>query len=639
MRTSEKKPVKTKPISDRKQMITFRLAWEGPEETSVLLYRKGSEEVLGEEPLREHPYDGCIRSAEVSLDPKRTEYNFRIGDRIVQDPAAGVITGRGSFGDMTEKPPHQVRCGFVSEEFDWEGETPLRIPYEDVVAYCLHVRGFTMNAQSKVRHKGTFLGIKEKIPYIKDLGINQVILMPAYEFNEVMTRPSAGQAMSMQNKTGNVQNGALQAGGMGKQLNYWGYTDGFFYAPKASYCATKKPDLEFKEMVHAMHQAGIELIMEFAFPDRMDICLMLDCLTWWIREYHVDGFLLMINQEKAVQLSGCPQLKEVKLITGYFPPSAVYPEGRKNMQRVLASCNNGFKEDCRRLLKGDEGQLEVFVGRVRQNDPDVACINYITNHDGFTLMDLVSYDKKHNEENGEDGRDGAPCDFSWNCGTEGPSRKTSILSLRLQQMKNAFAMLLLSQGTPMILAGDEFANTQGGNNNPWCIDSEVTWLDWGRSRMSRELTSFVRELIALRRAYPILHPARPLAGADTTSCGYPDFSCHSGRAWYGGFEYQDRHVGMMYCTQEKKAKEFVYTAYNLHWDSHTFAMPYLPEGMKWKCVLDSSGALPEEIEQDCPVRECIVPGRTVRVYTGAEAEKEETEAAETAAEAGKNTED
>ena len=608
MQNTEKKNIEMQSAAANKRDITFRLATEGSEEVSVLLYKKGSQEVIREVPLEEHPFDGSVRSTHVMLDPAHTEYNFRAGGRVMQDPAARLIRGRDTFGDLSDREEHQVRCGFVTEDFPWEGDVPLRLPYEDVISYCLHVRGFTMGRQSGVRHKGTFRGLQEKIPYLNELGINQIILMPAYDFNEVMVRPVAGQNMAPA--------GAADAPAADKKLNYWGYTDGFFYAPKAGYSASRSPDLEFKEMVKALHRAGIELIMEFAFPDRKDICFMTDCLSWWIREYHVDGFFLLVRKETACMLAGCPQLKGVKLITGYYPAREVYPDGRKSRLRLLGSCNDGFKESCRRLLKGDEDRLGDFVNRMRQNEEDTACINYITNHDGFTLMDLVSYDKKHNEENGEQGRDGAACEYSWNCGVEGPSRKSTVQALRMRQMKNAFAMLLLAQGTPMLLAGDEFCNTQGGNNNPWCIDSPVTWLDWNKSKSACEMTEYVKKLIAFRKAHGILHPAAPLKGSDQTSCGYPDFSCHSGRAWYGGFEYQNRHIGMMFCSQSKEKEDFVYTAFNLHWDSQTFALPYLPDGMEWEIAFDTDGGAGEYDSGEAAVREFTLPGRSVRVLTG-----------------------
>ncbi|MDO5344909.1 MAG: hypothetical protein Q4E91_04100 [Lachnospiraceae bacterium] len=590
-----------------KDGITFSAAAPSKEPVSLILYRKGTEEIAEEIPFPDSGYSGVVRTLKAAIAPDKYEYNFRIGQKVVVDPAARLVTGSPVFGDRAHRGEHQRRAGFVKKGFDWkEDQKALRIPYEDGILYHLHVRGFTKQKNSRVRHKGTFLGLQEKLPYLKELGVNQVLLMPAYEFDEIMREPGCGTSLM------EVEN---QKGG---RINYWGYVPGFYFAPKQSYCATKQPDVEFKTMVRTFHENGIEVLMEFAFPDPLNMNMVSDCLTWWVQEYHVDGFSLLMNQEAANQLAGNPVLRKTKLLSGYFPSDRIYPSGRGHDFRNLAECNEGFKITARKLLKGDENQLSGFVDRVRYNPKDSGVVNYITGHDGFTLMDLVSYDKKHNESNGEQGRDGAACEYSWNCGAEGPTKKRMINRLRLRQMKNAFAMLLLSQGTPMLLAGDEFGNSQQGNNNPYCHDSELTWVDWSKEKSGRELTDFVKKLIAFRREHRILHMERPLLGADTLSCGYPDFSCHGSRAWYGAFEYQNRHVGLMYCGMYAGTREFVYAAYNFHWDPQTLALPNLPEGMAWSLRLDTADTKgdPETEGNGLKLiqgREMEVPGRSVRV--------------------------
>jgi len=228
------------------------------------------------------------------------------------------------------------------------------------------------------------------------------------------------------------------------------------------------------------------------------------------------------------------------------------------------------------------------------------------------MMDLVSYDKKHNDENGEFGQDGAESEYSWNCGVEGPTRKRQIRQLRLRQIKNAFAMLLLSKGTPMLLAGDEAGNSQGGNSNPYCLDSPVTWVDWGSRKTSHEIFSFVKELIAFRKAHPILTGG---GSAQTVSCGYPAFSCHSERAWFAATDYQTRHAGLMYCGLENGEETFIYVACNFHWDPQSFALPYLPEGLAWHTVIstgqeEAAGSASADAEI---CREFTLPGRTIKV--------------------------
>ncbi len=585
--------------------ITFSAVVPRGERASLILYPKGCQEPVQEIPFPGESVTGMVRSLKVlGLTPDGYEYNFRIGNQIKKDPAARLVSGTEDFGNLTPGEEHQTRCGFLTKSFDWGGDQFPALPYQDLILYQLHVRGFTKQKNSRVRHKGTFLGLQEKIPYLKDLGINQVLLLPAYEFQEAMKYSAIGAESRQEWK-----------------LNYWGFTgDCCYYAPKSAYCAGKFPDLEFKSMVKAFHENGMEVAMEFCFPDPVDVSMVCDCLAWWVREYHVDGFRLFMNQEAANTVARSPFLTGVKLISWYFPAEQIYGMETGFPEKFLAECNENFQVTARRLLKGDENQLEQFVSRVRHNPKNSGVINYITGHDGFTLMDLVSYDRKYNETNGEQGRDGSECNYSWNCGVEGPSRKKKIARLRMQQMKNAFAMVLLSQGTPMLLAGDEFGNSQEGNNNPYCHDSELTWVDWSRERAYGELREFVKELIAFRKAHRILHMDQELAGSDLRSLGYPDFSCHGTRAWYGDFEYSSRHVGLLYCGLYAGEEEFIYIAYNFHWEPKEMALPFLPEGMGWKIVLDTAdrdekdGSLPKTLEAQAKFFR--MPPRCVQILIG-----------------------
>ena len=585
-------------------------------DVKLVLYRRGTEEILAEADIPSSPLYGEVRCLSVfDLQPDTVEYLYRINGVLTEDPAAPVIRGRKPFGSGHTAVGGKVRCGFLKEGFDWKGDAPLHIPYEDVIAYGLHVRGFTMHRQSRVTNRGTFRGLQEKIPYLKDLGVNQVILLPACEFDEVV------QPRIVMPKI--AEPGASKPPA---RLNYWGFGEACFFAPKYGYCAADDPDIEMKSLVRALHENGIELVMEFSFPDAMPSELVVQCLSFWVREYHVDGFWLMTANDTARIAAQSPLLRNTKLIAGFFDTGRLYPGGKGFSRRVLCDAGDGFRTDCRKILKSDENQLAVFTERMKQNNREKACMNYITSHDGFTLMDLVSYDKKHNEANGEQNQDGPYCDFSWNCGIEGPSRKKSIRDLRLKQRKNAMAVLLLAQGVPLLLAGDEFGNSQQGNNNPYCHDSELTWLEWNQSKQEQELTEFVRKLIAFRKKHKILHMDRPLECTDRISCGYPDFSCHGERAWYPGFDYLNRHVGMMFCGEHAGEEEFIYIACNFHWEKQMFALPYLPKGMNWKMALSTDEDLSNVIRDNEPAspgehtRECELPGRTVCVLVGSRQE-------------------
>ncbi len=589
--------------------IHFAIAPETDREVELLLYRDGEETSPLAISLPMQSGQGLVRSIHVSgIKADRISYMYRIDGTEMPDPAAALFSGRDQYGESHK----DARCRIINRSFDWKEEQgPLNLPYEEVISYLVHVRGFTKQKGSGVRHPGTFKGIEEKIPYLTDLGINQIVLMPAYEFDEQM-QITAVKALAPYLDPKNDESE--------KKTNYWGYGKGYYFAPKAAYAAGKTPDLEFKSLVRALHLNGIELIMEFAFGSDVNVDYISQCLSFWHREYHVDGFVLMTDDDKIRALSAYPALAGVKLMASYFDTKAVYPRGRKMAYRSLADMNDGFKYAARHLLKSDEGTLKTFVDQFKKNGRDKAAINYITNHDGFTLADLVSYNEKHNEMNDEGNRDGNADEVSWNCGEEGPVRKKSIVKLRMQQMKNAMAMLLLAQGVPMLLAGDEFGNSQEGNNNPWCQDNEIAHLTWKAQRSHKELTEFVKMLIAFRKSHSVLHQAQPLNGGDIASCGFPDISCHAERAWYVSYEPEQRHVGIMLSGKEDA---YLYLAFNLHWEEQEFALPYLPQGREWKLMIDtgSNGDLSDEKDAYAE-RICTVPGRCIRVYEGVSVEAE-----------------
>ena len=622
------------------ESITFTALIPSKADAQIILYRRGTEEIVSEIPLLKTPWAGDMRCHTLNgVDPSGLEYNFRIDGKIITDPAARIVKGREPFGDLTERSVHRIRGGFLTEAFDWGEDRSPALPYEDVVAYCIHVRGFTMSKASRVRHPGTFEGITEKAGYLEKLGINQIILMPACEFEEVMRPANGSRNLSVPITDGgqNVMSEKIPVpvpGPAGEpkypvRLNYWGYTTSWYYAPKAAYCADDRPDLEFKKMVKLLHSKGIEVIMEFALPDEIDPSFATDVLSFWRQEYHVDGFRLMTNNTIANAAASCPVLSDAKLICGYFDLTNPQLKGPDALQRsvshtvhegTLADWNDGFRLDCRHLLKGDENMTGAFAGRMLAYSDQKGILNAVTGHDGFTLCDLVSYDCKHNEANGEDNQDGAPSEFSWNCGEEGPTRKKNIRELRLRQMKNAFAMLLLGQGTPVILSGDELCNTQSGNSNPYCIDSELTWLDWRKDAAAKELFSFVQELIRFRKAHRLLRGISEKMANAGGAGGYPMSSCHSSKAWFASNEYQDRHIGIMLCGEEDGKDSYIYLAFNLHWEDREFALPYLPEELCWRTAISTDC---RKEEYHC--RSVILAGRSVMILTGEQKEADKTQ--------------
>lgn len=588
-----------------KDGIVFSMERKNNEEASLLLYKKGSKEVIQEIPFPATNTIGdivCVKAEKIAS--ARYEYNFCIDGKVTLDPYAKVLIGTGKFGE--EHPEgHEVRCAMIAGNYDWEDDRKPQIAYEDAVMYSFHVRGFTKQRYSGVRHKGTFLGITEKAEYFKELGINQIKLMPAYEFTEMESVKTHARYRKEEE--------------LPKRLNYWGYTKAFHFAPKRAYAATKDPVREFKDMVKTMHRLGIEVLMEFYFPEGCNPRYITECLQYWVQEYHVDGFHVRGVQGICNLMATDPLFADTKLLNIYFPVEEIY--GKKNLpkKRMVAECNDGFMIDVRRFLKGDEESLKAFAERMRRNPKGSGLINYIASHDGFTLCDLVSYEERHNEDNGEQNRDGRVQNYSWNCGEEGKSRKKKILELRNRQMKNAWCMLLLSAGTPMILAGDEFCNSQLGNNNPYCLDNEISWLDWkGYKSGNSEMFRFVKNLIAFRKKHKILHMGQELSMTDSLSCGFPGISYHSSSAWYGELDGQNRKIGVMYCGKYADEDELIYIAYNMHWMEHTFALPALPGGYRWNVALDTSeGILEEDKWRLLPdSRQVQVSSRTVIVLIG-----------------------
>lgn len=547
---------------------------------SLVLYRKGAALPEVEIPFTEEHRTGRMCAILISgLKPDKYEYNFRAAGKIMQDPFARVIRGREKFGAPVSEDEHAVRCGFLSEkEYDWKEDTAPQVPYNEMILYKVHVRGYTKQAKFSPRKKGTFAGLVEMIPYWKEMGINAIELMPAYEFQECTRKETAG-SMAVRSKKDD-------------RINYWGYAQGFYFAPKASYCATKEPDREFRDMVHALHQAGIECIMEMYFPENTPSLQVVRSLWMWKLFYHVDGFHLMGDGVHQKVLEQDPILYGTKKM---FSEIA----GNADTENMLAEYNAGFKQDMRRFLKSDEGMISGAEFHVRRNTGSFGTINYMANQDGFTLYDTVAYNYRHNEANGEDNRDGSEFNYSWNCGIEGATRKQAIRKMREQQMRNAFLMLLLSQGTPMIYGGDEFANSQAGNNNAWCQDNAVGWTDWKNAKKQENLSTFVKEAIAFRKKHPILHMPQEMRGVDYMAKGFPDISVHGERAWFLNRDNTSRLLGVMYCgsyaeNENGNADDFIYIGMNFHWEKRNIALPNLPDRLGWKKVADTSGQTPEQ---------------------------------------------
>lgn len=583
-----------------KDGITFSV-WSMEEDPPVLLlYKKGKTELFQELEFPKDMIMGNIYTMKITgLSEKEFDYAYRIGGEICLDPYARVLRGKDKFGLDSTEAKDSIRCGLSFEEYDWEGDRPPALAFEDAIMYKTHIRGFTKHKNSKVRHKGTFLGVTEKVDYLEELGINQLLLQPVYEFQEVLESNMGRYCRE-------------------DRVNYWGYTTACYFAPKHTFTAGKDPVKEFKDMVKALHKRGIEVLLEFYFTPEITFGYMMECLRHWVSDYHVDGFHIIGRDNLTKELAREPVFSGTKLICSYFPVEEVYAGRKIPLKKTLCEFNEGFLIDMRKILKSDEDQLNQFATRLRRNPDGSGVINYLTNHDGFTMMDLVSYDVKHNQENNENNQDGPVYNYSWNCGIEGASRKRKIMELRKRQIKNGFCLMLLAQGTPMILGGDEVGNSQKGNNNPYCHDSELTWIDWQGINRNRDIYEFVKELIAFRKEHKILHTPSEPKMMDSLSCGYPDLSYHGSRAWYGTFENTSRSLGVMYNGLYGGGNEFVYIAYNFHWNPQDFALPNLPAGMSWYRVMDTVQGFIEAENQEIveDQKSFITQERSVTILVG-----------------------
>lgn len=579
----------------------------------VLLYDRKTGALLRKIPFSEDDRIGNVYCRTVeNVDVERSTYLFYEGERLIPDERAQFFPQKVPYGK--ERRTKDMKAGFETGGFDWDGDRRPCLPYNNVIVYCMHVRGFTKHASSNVKNKGTFAGIVEKIPYLKEIGVTTIELQPAYEFIEVPAREERERVPLY----GVLPDGTEDS--RGKVLNYWGYQKGYYYVPKAAYAASEDAPREFRELVRALHENGMELVMQFYFSAEVKRSEISDILRFWVIKYHVDGFHLLGENLPADMLAADDMLADTKLWYYQFDTERIYGRNEAPRYPHEAEYNDTWYYDMRRFLKGDANMLGSALYHMRHIPEKSGHIHYLSNYYGFTLFDLVSYDYKHNEENGEENRDGSDNNCSWNCGEEGPARRQTVRRLRLKQIKNAMALLMLSHSTPLIFMGDEIGNSQKGNNNPYCQDNAVTWLDWNGIKKNEELLAFWKSLVDFRKKHPILRPKRELRLMDDKSCGYPDLSYHGHNAWRPQTDGNFRQIGIMLCGKYAEGGDdaFLYLAVNMHWEGHELALPKLPRGMKWEEALatEREECVKRKAEKEsCELRRYIPP-RSITVFIG-----------------------
>lgn len=609
-------------VTIKPDSVIFTFEGRKDQQCNIVLYdrRTGAQERI---PVPEEYCVGSLRSIEVQgLDTARYDYNYELDGEILVDPYARRIVGREKWGEKERFcDAYQIRSGFSESRFDWGDEEAPEIPKEDMVMYKLHVREFTMEGSNGGARRGTFEAVQNRLPYLKELGITTVEFMPVYEFEElVLPRQSRlPDYVTWKAEYDKKEKQKLPAPDVEK-LNCWGYGEGNYFAPKAAY-AKGRPEDAFKSLVCAMHEAKLECIMEIYFPENMNQNLMLDVLRFWVMEYHVDGFHVMGQNLPVRAMAQDLLLSRSKLFGERFDEDLLnldygYPH--------LFVYRDEFAYPMRRMLNHRDGNLNDFVNQMRKQKKYSGFVNYAASNNGFTLADTFCYSEKHNEDNGENNADGNDWNCSANYGVEGECRKKYVQQLRRRQMMNAVTIVALSQGIPMIYAGDEIANSKRGNNNAYCQDNKTGWVNWGQEKRYGWLQEYTKRLLAFRREHPVLHMPQPMQMHDYKGLGYPDLSLHGDCAWATGFEVSRQSVGMMYCGAyagdpdvPETADDMIYVAYNFHTGKQFLALPRLPKKKKWYKVADTAhehGFLQEQPSIEAAQLE--ITGMSVQILVG-----------------------
>ena len=459
-----------------------------------------------------------------------------------------------------------------------------KIKMEEVIAYECHVKGVSFDESSNVKNRGSFLGLIEKLDDIKSLGVNQLIVMPVYDFNE-----------NLEDIYGVPEDISVPVNG---KKNYWGFSEGDYFSLKKEFVSESEDD--FLLLVNEVHKREMELVMMIHYPENINTELMLNSLNFWYDNYSVDGFFLNVNPYYLKMVSDCSNLKDIKLYTYAYDSTLAYT----NPERI-AVYDTGLKYLLRRLVKGDEGAFCDYLNYLRQTHK-VKHIVSITSHNGFTLYDLYSYLRKHNESNGENNRDGENMNFGDNCGTEGDTDSKEINALRLKMMKNALLMLLLSKGVPMLLAGDEEANSQKGNNNPYCQDNEISWIQYGHP-FSNELRCFISQICKIRKKTSIFSMENEFIESKVNDNFLPRLSVHTDTAWDCRVDRLTKYGSILYADDEYS----LCISMNFDKYNHILSIPHLPKGFKWSIIAGTD--IDSDLISDCDI---LLAGQSIMIFEG-----------------------
>lgn len=584
-----------------KRAVQFVSRINQKKETVLVLHEKNTGQ-MQEYPLTEKYRMGNLYSIVIDdLEPAKYTYSYRENGKKQLDPYAKIICGNESWGQPVMKG---LSAGIPVDNFKWEDDRILMYPYDKSIIYQLHVRGFTKHLSSGVRKKGTFEGIVEKIPYLKDLGITAIELMPAYEFMECEKLPP--KVLSMDYVKENYMAPPEESPEI--KINYWGFKEAYYFAPKASYSAGKNPVNSFKNMVKELHKAGIEVVMQFYFPQTISRAYILEVIKYWVKEYHIDGVRLLGTNIPVSVIATQPELLNTKIMYENIPMQEIYDYQYVPGYKNLAEYNEGYLYAVRKFLKGDVGSLQAAFKAMNYEQKQIGNMIYLTNYNTFTLKDLVSYERKHNEENGENGRDGNNYNVSWNCGVEGPTKRKNIIAIREKQMRNAIALLMLSKGTPVLMAGDEFGNSQNGNNNPYCQDNVISWLNWKDLEKNKEHFEFTKKMISFMKSQPLLKKGKDQV-SKRVGLEYPYMSYHGTDAWKLEWDTSNEEAGGILYYGDYN---YIYIGFNMSWMENTLAIPNIPGNHEWELLLDTSLEQKNEWVGHSKKEICLPP-RTIKI--------------------------
>lgn len=576
-------------VSQMADTVYFTFEGEKEQKCAILLYTANDHEIRI--PVPDEYCIGALRSVGIQgLKWKKMYYNYEIDGKVLFDQHARKVIGREKWADvMRLKENYPIRAGFDFVEFDWHGDRFPEIPREQMVMYKLNVRSFTMDAGLAGKKKGTFAGVMEKIPYLKELGVTSVEFMPIYEFEELMA--VEGKTQNTEGWSDNAKEGHMltETTEPSYKINCWGYVPGDYYAPKASYSATGEPSLELKALIRELHKNHMECILEMYFDEKMNQNIAVEILRYWVMEYHVDGFHLLGAALPVDAMAQDLILRRTKLFAESFSRHLFREE---TSYPHLFVYNEDFLYASRKLLSRNNGNMPELLNQLKRQHPVFGFVNFIAGNNGYTLADLFCYVQKHNEANGEDNQDGLLWNFSCNGGVEGVTRKRGILEYRRKQMRNAAVLVLIGQGVPLLMAGDEFGNSQQGNNNCYCQDNKTGWVNWSSRKRCAAYAQFVRQMIAFRRQHPVLSSSRPMQMCDYASKGYPDLSYHGENAWMISSVYPDA-VGLLYCgayamRPDHTEDEFIYIGLNFYMEQQCLALPKLPHRLRWHLAVNTA---------------------------------------------------